>query len=87
MLSVRCAVSRHSPVNVYVELPDLQAGSTFQRYSIGLGFRAIPALRAGARQFQPSRVSVSIPDCWLHSFCKFENNLVRTLGKICVRLA
>src|SRR6185312_6065310 len=50
--------------------------SAVQPGSVGLGFRVIPALGGGAQQFQPYRVSVSLPDCRLRLLQRTNNPLL-----------
>jgi single-strand DNA-binding protein len=54
--------------------------SSFQPFSVGLGFRAIPALGGFTQQFQPCgfRFLAQIAGC---AFSKSTNNLFRTLRK------
>jgi len=46
----------------------------FSLLSVGLGFRVIPALGVFTRQFQPVRVSVSLPDCRLRLLSKHKQS-------------
>jgi hypothetical protein len=54
--------------------------STFQPFSVGLGFRVIPALAGFSQQFEPCgfRFPSQIAGC---AFCQTTNNLFRSLRK------